>query len=178
MINHSHIYINKGSGCRSGKLWIILILVLLTCAANAQQKPPSPISVYFNPSEGLRFGAIFQSASGGTVSVSTSGVRTFTGSAVGADLGVVYGAAEFEILATPGTRVAIMNGPDATLYGSSGGTMTMHIGSCYPASPFVTTATPPAQTTISVGGTLTIGSPVANPSGTYSGSFIVTFVQE
>ena len=146
--------------------------------AIGQQKPPRPISVYFNPGAGLRFGAFFQSTSGGTVIVSSGGLRTFTGSVVGAGLGVVYGAAEFDINADPGTVIAILNGPDATLYGSSGGTMTLHIGSSYPASPFVTTVTPPAQTSVKIGGTLTVGSPIANPSGTYSGSFVVTFIQE
>lgn len=146
--------------------------------ARAQQKPPRPISVYFNPGVGLRFGAIFQSTSGGTVVISPGGVRTFTGSVVGADFGVAYGAADFEINADPGTRIAIVNGPDVTLYGSAGGTMTMHIGGSYPSSPFITTASPPAQNSVKIGGTLTVGSPVANPSGSYTGSFVVTFVQE
>lgn len=144
----------------------------------AQQKPPRPISVSFNPGVGLRFGAFFQSTSGGTVSVSTSGLRTFTGAVVGAGLGVAYGAAEFDVDAEPGTVINILNGPDATLYGSSGGTMTLHLGSCYPTAPFITSAVSPAQTPVMVGGTLTVGSPVANPSGTYSGSFVVTFIQE
>jgi uncharacterized protein DUF4402 len=145
---------------------------------SAQQKPPRPIAVYFNPGAGLRFGAFFQSTSGGTVIMSSGGLRTFTGSVVGAGLGVAYGAAEFDIDAEPGTQIAILNGPDATLYGSSGGTMTLHIGSSYPASPFITTVTPPAQTAVKIGGTLTVGSPIANPSGTYSGSFVITFIQE
>jgi hypothetical protein len=160
------------------RISLLVVLLFLHSSVNAQQKPPKPISVYFNPSTGLRFGAFFQSSSGGTVIVSTSGLRTFTGSVIGADLGVVFGAAQFQILANPGTLVGIVNGPDATLYGSSGGTLTLHIGGSYPASPFVTTAVPPAQTTVSVGGTLTIGSSVANPSGTYTGSFLVTFIQE
>lgn len=155
---------------------VILMAVQLQCAA--QQKPPRPISVSFNPGAGMRFGAFFQSPSGGTVILSTSGLRTFTGAVVGAGLGVAYGAAEFDVDAEPGTLINILNGPDATLYGSSGGTMTLHIGSAYPSAPFITTAVSPAQTAVMIGGTLTVGSPVANPSGTYSGSFVVTFIQE
>jgi hypothetical protein len=173
----STTYFFKNKAVLTGML-CVLLLIAGSLKVIAQQKPPKPISVSFNPGAGLRFGAFFQSTSGGTVIVSPGGLRTFTGSVVGASLGVAYGAAEFDISADPGTRIAILNGPDATLYGSAGGTMTLHIGSSYPASPFVTTTTLPAQTAVMVGGTLTVGSPIANPSGTYTGSFLVTFIQE
>lgn len=155
-----------------------VFLLLPAMRGLAQQPPPRPISVSFNPALGLRFGAFFQSPSGGTVIISPSGVRTSTGTVILADLGYVYGAAQFDITANPGTLISILNGPDVTLTGSSGGSMTMHIGSSLPATPFVTAVNPPAYTTVSIGGTLTVGSTVANPSGAYSGTFYVTFVQE
>lgn len=156
----------------------VVLLLFVFCNAHAQQPPPRPISVSFNPAMGLRFGAFFQSVSGGTIVITGSGIRTSTGSVILADLGYVFGAASFEIVANPGTLISIMNGPDATLTGSSGGTLSLHVGSSYPASPFVTSVSPPAYTTVNIGGTLTIGSPVANPSGAYTGSFFVTFIQE
>lgn len=152
--------------------------VLTSVKGKAQQPPPRPISVAFNPAQGLRFGAFFQSASGGNVIVSSSGIRTSTGSVILADLGYTYGAAQFDITANPGTLISILNGPDVTLSGSTGGSMTMHIGNSSPSSPFVTSVTPPAYTTVSIGGTLTVGNPVANPSGAYTGVFYITFVQE
>ena len=160
------------------RIIVMLPLLFLCLGLSAQQPPPRPISVSFNPALGLRFGAFYQSASGGTVTVSGSGVRTATGSIVLADGGYVYGPASFDIVAAPGTLISILNGPDANLTGSSGGFMSMHVGSSYPASPFVTTAAPPAYTTVTIGGVLTVGSPVANPSGAYNGSFYVTFIQE
>ena len=165
---------------KQGILFVAGVVVLLfsQMQVKAQQPPPRPISVAFNPGLGLRFGAFFQSISGGTVVISSSGVRTSTGTVILADLGYAFGAANFTILANPGTRVAILNGPDVVLSGSSGGTMSLHIGTSSPASPFITTATPPSQTSVNIGGTLTVGSPLANPSGTYSGSFLVTFIQE
>src|ERR1700722_1008591 len=90
----------------------IVIILLSQLQAGAQQPPPRPISVYFNPGLGLRFGAFFQSTSGGTVVISPTGVRTSTGSVVLADLGYAFGAANFSILASPGTHVVILNGPD------------------------------------------------------------------
>jgi uncharacterized protein DUF4402 len=160
--------------------WAVMALGLFLFGLKgyAQQPPPRPISVYFNPGLGLRFGAFFQSTSGGTINVSSSGVRTSTGTVVLADMGYAYGAANFQILANPGTVISILNGPDVTLTGSSGGSLTLHIGTSSPASPFITTASPPSQTSVNIGGTLTVGSPVANPSGSYVGSFYVTFMQQ
>ena len=160
--------------------YIAGVVLLLLCQATtfAQQPPPKPISVSFNPSLGLRFGAVFLGTTGGTVTIAPDGSRSSTGGVVEAGLGFVYGAANFEIIANPGTLVSIMNGPDATLTGSAGGSMTMHIGSSSPASPFITSASPPAYTSVNIGGTLTVGTGSANPAGSYSGSFLVTFIQE
>jgi hypothetical protein len=161
-------------------LQFIVMIIMLSCGLNAhaQQPPPRPISVTFNPGLGLRFGAFFQSTSGGTVIISPSGIRTSTGTVVLADMGYAYGAANFQILANPGTVISILNGPDVTLTGSSGGSLTLHIGTSSPAAPFVTTVSPPSQTSVNIGGTLTVGSPVANPSGSYVGTFYVTFMQQ
>ena len=155
------------------------ILCLLACQlqVSAQQKPPAPISVAFNPAQGLRFGAFFQSPSGGTVVVNPNGTRTVTGGVIEADMGYAYAPATFEITANPGTLITIVNGPDVVLSGSNGGSMTLHLGSSSPASPFITTVASPMQTAVNIGGTLYVGSPVANPSGYYTGSFLVTFMQ-
>jgi hypothetical protein len=157
----------------------VMFLLFLQSWAYAQQPPPRPISVSANPALGLRFGAFFQSPTGGTVVVSSSGIRTSTGAVVLTTIGgFAYGPAEFDIVATPGTLINILNGPDVTLYGSAGGSMMLHIGSSSPASPLVTTVSPPSYNAIYIGGTLTVSSPVANPTGSYSGSFSVTFFQE
>ena len=157
----------------------VMFLLFLQFGLRAQQPPPRPISVSANPALGLRFGAFFQSTSGGTVIVSPSGIRTSTGAVVLTTVGgYSYGAAEFDIVASPGTLINIVNGPDVTLFGSAGGSMTLHIGNSSPVSPLVTTVSPPSYNAIYIGGTLTVGSPVANPTGSYSGSFSVTFMQE
>ncbi len=174
----THINLRKTSSIMARIAAAIVLLASSGYAAKAQQPPPRPMSVSFNPALGLRFGAFFQTSSGGSVTVSAAGVRTATGAVILADLGYVYGPASFDITANPGTLVSILNGPDATLTGSAGGSMSMHIGGSLPGSPLVTTATPPATTTVTIGGTLTVGSAVANPTGAYSGSFFVTFVQE
>ncbi|MEZ2445603.1 DUF4402 domain-containing protein [Chitinophaga sp. RCC_12] len=161
------------------RLIVAGILVLSGyAAASAQEPPPRPIAVYVNPAQGLIFGAFFQGLSGGTVIIYPDGSRAVTGSVVQANLGYPFSPAIFEIEANRGTLISILNGPDVILTGSNGGTITLHVGAASTGSSFITTATPPARNLVRIGGTLTVGSPPSNPSGSYSGVFNVTFIQE
>jgi hypothetical protein len=155
-------------------------LSILSCslAATAQPPPPRPITVYANPAQGLIFGAFFQGSSGGTVILFPDGSRSSTGSLVLANLGYAFSPALFEIDANLGTAVSIMNGPDITLTGSNGGSIGLHIGTASTGSTFITQIASPGRTEVWIGGTLTVGSPLANPSGSYSGTFSVTFIQQ
>ena len=160
--------------------WICCCCLSLLCyeRAAAQPPPPRPIAVYVNPAQGLIFGAFFQGIAGGTVIIYPDGSRAVTGDIVQANLGQPYSPAIFEIEAQPGTLISILNGPDATLNGSNGGAIVLHVGTASTGTPFITTVAPPGRTQVRVGGTLTIGSPLANPPGAYSGMFAVTFIQE
>lgn len=157
---------------------IALVFVLNYSSTNAQEPPPRPISIYVNPMQGLNFGAFFQGVSGGSVIIYPDGSRSVMGDIIQANLGFPFSPAIFEVDANPGTLVSIMYGPNVTLTGSNGGTMTLHIGAADVGSPFITRAISPARTEVKIGGTLTVGSPLANPSGNYSGTFSVTFMQE
>ena len=154
------------------------LLLVFSFAAKAQPPPPRPISIYVNPAQGLLFGAFFQGSSGGTVIVDYTGSRSVTGTLVQANLGIPFSPAIFEVDANPGTLVSIMNGPDITLNGSNGGTISLHIGAASTGPVFVTSVVPPTRTQVLIGGTLTVGNPIANPSGNYSGTFSVTFIQQ
>jgi hypothetical protein len=160
----------------------ILLIVGLTLfgliwqlKAMAQEQPPRPISC--SCTQNLSFGAFFQAISGGTVIIFPDGSRSVTGDVIQANLGFLYFPAIFEITANRGTLITVVNGSDVTLTGSNGGSMVMHIGTSLPGSPFITTVSPPTKTQVKVGGTLTVGTPLANPAGSYSGTFQVTFNQ-
>lgn len=155
-----------------------LLLLFYGLIVEAQPPPPRPINVYVNPAQGLIFGAFYQGATGGTVIVFPDGSRSATGDLVLANLGMPFSPAIYEIDANPGTLISILNGPDVTLTGSNGGSIRLHIGNSRPTAPFITTAVPPARTQVMIGGTLTVGSPLANPSGSYNGMFSVTFIQQ
>lgn len=156
----------------------IIVLILFTSELRAQEHPPRPISVYVNPAQGLIFGAFFQGITGGSVILYPDGSRSVTGDIVLANLGMPFSPAIFEVDANPGALISILNGPDVTLSGSNGGTLRLHIGTASTGSPFIATAIPPNRTEVRIGGTLLVGSPLANPSGVYNGYFSVTFIQE
>jgi hypothetical protein len=147
-----------------------------TTPTDSLPRDPAALSVY--TVQNIHFGAFTQGAVGGSVILSTAGTRTATGDVVLLNLGTTYYQAIFEIDAIVGTVISIMNGPDATLTGSNGGSMSMTIGGSSPTSPFVNSLQPPSRTTVYIGGTLNVGSPASNPPGTYSGTFYITFNQE
>ena len=140
--------------------------------------PGDPGAIYVYTYQNLKFGAFTQGASGGTVGIATNGTRSVTGTVVALNLGITYFQAIFDVEAPPGSLISITNGTDATLTGSNGGAITLHIGSSDPGSPFSTSIPPPGRTSVSIGGTITVGNSTAAPPGAYSGTFSITFNQE
>jgi len=157
-------------------LLLALLFFLFLMEGKAQEDPPRPMTV--TTFQNLSFGAIIQGFSGGSVIVYPNGSRSVTGDIIQANLGYAYYPAIFEVGANLGTLVTILNGPDVVLNGSNGGTMVLHLGESDPPSPFVNTLTPPGLTQVRIGGTLYVGNPLANPAGSYSGTFYITFIQE
>lgn len=140
--------------------------------------PGDPGGLYVYTIQNLAFGAFYHGNTGGTVIIENDGSRSVTGDVVALNLGVTYFNALFEIEAPPGSIISILNGPDATLTGSNGGTMILGIGTSTPAAPFSTTLSPPSRTQVNIGGTLTVGNNAASPPGSYSGTFYITFNYE
>ncbi len=173
IINRTFYYFRK-SGV---PIIIVSILLCLICPElSAQEPPPKPVVV--TVTQNLGFGAFTHGSSGGSVIINTGGFRSTTGDVIGLNLGYLFSAAIYKLVATPGTVISILNGPDVHLNGSGGGFLVLHIGDSSPASPFVITTTPPVSTSMSVGGTLTVGNTAANPPGNYIGTFDITFIQE
>ena len=137
---------------------------------------PGALSVY--TVQNMSFGAFSKGNLGGAVHVSTSGTRSVTGDVVPLNLGIAYFQAIFDIDAPYGSIISILNGPNATLTGSNGGSMSLQIGNSSPGSPFATTVYQPQRTQVSVGGTLAVQGSSGSPPGTYTGTFYITFNQE
>jgi hypothetical protein len=155
----------------------LFLLFCVSVNAKSQEPPPRPIAITVT-AQTLSFGAFSHGAAGGTVSISSGGIRTAGGDIILLGLGFSFSTTLYEIVANQGTIVSLLNGPDVLLAGSNGGSITLSIGASSPVSPFVTTASPPTPTELDIGGTITIGNAAANPPGNYSGTYDITFIQE
>ncbi len=167
------------------KPWIIKILLItaLSCAsdysyAQTDSIPPDPGALTVYLVQNMSFGAFSTGGAGGTVIISPNGTRSVTGSVIPLNLGVLFFQAIFDIDAPIGSIVSIMNGADAVLSGSNGGSMMMRIDNSDPPSPFIITVNQPVRTAVNIGGTLTVGNTATNPPGIYNGTFYITFNQE
>jgi hypothetical protein len=125
--------------------------------------------------QSLSFGAFCLAGTGGTIAISPTGIRTVTGDMIAiTQNSAPYMPAIIEVATPIGTRLVIINST-AQLHGSNGGTMTLRMTGSDPVSPLTTIT---SKTNIGIGGTLTVGSMLTNPSGKYSGSFYITFMIE
>jgi hypothetical protein len=166
-------------GNRVGIPVLMLFFTILIPATGIGQNmpfpPPNQLQVF--GVQQLSFGNFFTGSSGGTVVVSPTGSRSSTGTVVLAG-GAAYQAI-FEVRLIPGRLVQIQIGPSVQLLRiGGGGMMTMQIGPTDKGTSFVTTGGHPFRNPVGVGGTLTVGDIMANPSGSYEGSFSLTFIQE
>lgn len=162
---------------------LIMLFCLFVCLmvfhiqADAQEQPPRPIAVTVSTAQHLRFGSFIQAGANGTVTVTFDGFRTATGSIILPNMSSIVTPALFIVDAEPGTLITIVNGPTATLTGSNGGTISLQLGEAN-TGPRIITSPGSKYTDVFIGGTLTIGSLMANPPGFYNGTFQVTFIQE
>ena len=173
------------------RLFLILFTLTVVIVVNGQElpprpsggainpeAPPRPIIVNINLSQNLSFGAFYHGNIGGSVIIYPTGSRSSTGDVILLTMGYTFSTGLIDIIGYPGTLVSILNGPPAILNGNNGGSMTLTIGGYFPPSPFVITTIPPSATQIRIGGTLTVGNPLSNPPGNYSGTFDIILVQE
>jgi hypothetical protein len=161
---------------------LIIILIIFMFAKSTflqgQEPPPYPMTVTVSLTQNLSFGAFYQGGIGGSVIIASGGSRSSTGDIVLLNMGFTFSAGLYNIVANRGTLISVLNGADATLTGSNGGTLTVKIGNSSPLSPFIITTSPPSSTQMFVGATLIVGNPASNPAGNYTGTFNITFIQE
>ncbi len=156
-------------------LSLLLCILFHNYEMSAQENPPKPIVVTVSTLQHLSFGTFIQSGANGTVTVTPEGARTATGNIILPNTSSIVTPALFEVTALPGTLITIVNGPDSPLSGSNGGTIMLKIGDSSTNSPFIANG---EHTEVFIGGTLTVGSLMANPAGAYNGVFLVTFIQQ
>ncbi len=173
------MFVKRHTGRFPGRFILVATGVILFFAGSteikAQEDPPRPPSITI--AQDLSFGAFYHGAVGGTVSVSPAGSRTSTGDIVLVGLGYLFSPSRYNVYSNAGTVISILNGPDVPLTWSSY-SMNLHIGTSLPVSPFVNPNPYSVPTELTVGATLTVGNALANPPGTYTGTFNITLVIE
>lgn len=157
-------------------LSICICMLCIYLPLNAQpQRPPRPMKIITY--QDMSFGTIIQGNSGGSVIISPSGIRSIgSGDNILPSIGTPGAEAIFEIKADPGTLITIVFGSTTLTNGAH--SMNLVLGPSLPSSPFINTLTSTGVTLVHLGGTLTVGTALANPAGIYSGSFTVTFIQQ
>jgi hypothetical protein len=154
----------------------LILLVSLLISFDVVMSQRSTISAH--TSQGLIFGTFFRGNRGGTVIINPDGTRSVTGDIVQSTLGEPFSPAIFDLTAKRGSVITILNGSNIKLNGDNGGTASLRIGSSIPSSPFIVTARNNDHTTIMIGATLTVSGPLTTPSGSYSGHFNITFIEQ
>ncbi len=157
-------------------LWILFVLTCFYDGVNAQEMPPRPVTLQLV--NNLNFGTFSQGPAGGSVFVSPSGIRTSTGDIILLNYGNLAHPAIFQVDGNPGTIVHLLTGSAATLTGNQGGSLNMTYGESDPATPLILPLLTQGILQVYLGGTLTVGGPLTNPPGFYSGTFYVMFIQE
>lgn len=156
---------------------LVFLLLSALCELKAQEPPPRPVKINAT-GQTLGFGAFSHGPTGGTVIIDPSGSRSATGDVILLGLGYTFSPALFEVHAHPGTVISVLADPSYTLFGVPAGNMILHIGNTIPPSPFVSTVKFSIAIPLLIGGTLVVGSSVANPPGSYSGTYEITLVRE
>lgn len=146
----------------------LLILVLLTSMFNVVLSQP----IVITNTQDLNFGIFCQTDDiGGTVSVSNTGSRSATGNIT--LIGETFSYAVFTITTDSTDLFSLqIDKPAISLSGSNGGSMLLQIGTSNPEFPSLVAGSP---ATVYIGGVLTVGSRSENPSGTYSGNYLLYF---
>lgn len=160
--------------------WSLLAATFLFCVSYSFAQPDlPPRSLTVTATQAIHFGTLCVGATGGTTTIGWDGSRSSTGDVVLLAMAPTAQPAIFEITLCQGRNVIITFSPTTILTNGTGGSLTLNIGPTEQGgnnASFTTNNDCNFVTPLRVGGTLVL--PGSAPSGTYSGSFNITFNQE
>jgi hypothetical protein len=146
-----------------------LNLILLCIVALVFQSGISQNLTVFNDQD-LSFGSFYLlGATGGTLSVSNTGIRTSTGNIQEVNSSFLVAAFTLSTDSLNPVNIAITSSP-TTLSNANGDSISLDAGVSNPANPVVQAGAP---VQIFIGGTITIDREI--PAGDYTGELFITF---
>jgi hypothetical protein len=146
-----------------------LNLITLLIVAMVFQSGISQNLTVFND-QGLSFGSFYLlGATGGTLSVSNTGIRTSTGNIQDVNSSFLVAAFTLSTDSVNPVNITISSSP-TTVSNGVGDTMSLEAGISNPANPAVQAGSP---VQIFIGGTITVASEI--PAGDYNGELFITF---
>lgn len=158
-----------------------LIFLSLTCSKGiAQENPPFPVTVEVREiqnAQGLNFGSFTVDNSGGSVFISSNGIRTGETGVHLLNLGSNHHYAIYDIYANPGTLLQILPVHNIPLSGPAGSNVTLSINPARDTNTGQTFITITNPHEVIVGGELKIP-PGGGPAGSYHATFNLTFIHE
>jgi len=165
--------------------WLLNVLIIATALfVSANLSFAQPVlpqrTLTVTPTQSIHFGTLcVTGGEGGTVTVGYDGNRSSSGSIALLAMAPVAQPAIFEVKLCEGRNIIISFSPNTILTGSKGGTLTLDIGPTEKGitnASFATNSDCNFITPLRVGGTLHV--PGTAISGSYTGSFAITFNQE
>lgn len=175
--------------CTYVSLCMCVLISYSLMLTGQNQAPDLPLrSATLSAVQELNFGdlTIKSGSSGGTVSVDYNGTRSATGDIVLLNMGNIAQQAIFEYKLCPGRTVSVTYPTTIIMTGVNGGTLTLHVGPIRIGSTIINFGSGIFTSNkgcddlhlIYAGGTIDVNSISANPSGSYTGSFQLTFNQQ
>lgn len=149
------------------RLKLSLLILLISMFKMVLSQP-----IVITNTQDLNFGIFCQSDDiGGTITVSNTGTRSSTGNVT--LIGQTFSYAAFTITTDSTNQFSLqIDKPAISLSGSNGGSMLLQIGTSNPEFPSLVLGSPAI---VYIGGTLTLGTRLENPSGSYSGNYLLYF---
>ncbi|MBN2682929.1 MAG: DUF4402 domain-containing protein [Bacteroidales bacterium] len=145
---------------------------------NSKGNSENGLQISITKIKDLSFGSFYPGSNGGTLSISSNGVRSATGTVITLSSEAYYSEAVYEISCPEYSMVHLIYKHTIVMHGSNGGHFKLRTEQPENGKVFAAPANSENGFLISVGGVLEMNGPSFNPPGDYSGTLDITILIE